>query len=60
MSDNKTGIRNANVKADMDLSKTLLKMIAIGFAGGAALIGSAKAFGDFFEEKLKEFGGDKK
>lgn len=50
MSSNKSGIKNASVRADMDLGRTLIKIVALGFAGGAALIGGAKAFGDYMEE----------
>lgn len=58
MSSNKTGIRNMSVQADTDLSKTLLKIMAVGFAGAAALIGSAKALGDYIEEKRDDKKGE--
>ena len=59
MSSNKTGIRNMSVQADTDLGKTLLAIMAVGFAGAAALIGSAKALGDYIEERRDNQKGDK-
>ncbi len=51
MASNKTGIGNLQANADLRLGRTLLKIIAFGVAGGAALIGGAKTLGDKFEEK---------
>ena len=48
-----------SVQADTDLGKTLLKIMAVGFAGAAALIGSAKALGDYIEERRDNQKGDK-
>lgn len=39
------------VKTDIGLGRSLLKIIAFGVAGGAALIGGAKALGEKLEEK---------
>jgi hypothetical protein len=46
MSSNKTGLRNAGRKPDAELGGVLLKIVAIGVAGGAALIGAAMKLGD--------------
>lgn len=51
MASNKTGIGNMQTKADLSLGKALLTILAAGFAGGAALIGAAKALGDKLEQK---------
>ncbi len=51
MASNKTGIDNIQAGIAPSLGKALLKIIAFGVAGGAALIGGAKALGDKLEEK---------
>lgn len=51
MASNKTGISNAQVNADLHLGRVLLKIIAAGVAGGAALIGGAKVLGEKLEDK---------
>ena len=53
----KSGMRNVKKKsAAAGLAGALLKIIFIGFAGGAALIAGSKAAGEKLlnEEKLKE------
>ena len=56
MASNKTGIGNLQANADLNLGKALIKIIAFGVAGGAALIGGAKALGEKLEEKqVKDF-----
>ena len=59
MASNKTGMREAAGIGGSGLGSSLLKIVAIGFAGGAALIGGAKALGDALEGKqesdLKKF-----
>ena len=51
MASNKTGMTEAGGMAGKGLGGALLKIVAIGFAGGAALIGGAKAFGEALESK---------
>ena len=51
MASNKTGMTKAGGSAGRGLGGALLKIVAIGFAGGAALIGGAKALGEALEEK---------
>lgn len=51
MSSNKTGIRNPQVKADVKLGRVLIRIVAVGFAGGTVLIGFAKRVGEKLEEK---------
>ncbi|MBQ9273014.1 MAG: hypothetical protein IJ227_04775 [Mogibacterium sp.] len=46
MASNKSGIKNTTAKADLDLGKALLSIVAAGVAGGAVLIGAAKALGE--------------
>ena len=58
MSSNKANITNMP-KGEVSLVKALLKILAFGIAGGAALLGSAKALGDQMEkndldDKFKE------
>ena len=52
----KTGMKEADMskagaKADAELAKALLKIVAVGVAGGAALIGGAKKVGDRISKK---------
>ena len=49
MASNKAKIRNAQAAADLHLGRVLIKIVAVGFAGGVALIGSAKALGEKLE-----------
>ena len=49
MASNKTGMTKAAGSAGSGLGGSLLKIVAIGFAGGAALIGGAKALGEALE-----------
>lgn len=51
MASNKAKIRNAQAAADLHLGRVLIKIVAVGFAGGVALIGSAKALGEKLEAK---------
>ena len=51
MASNKTGIENMQAGVAPSLGKALLKIMAFGVAGGAALIGGAKALGEKLEEK---------
>ena len=51
MASNKTGINNPATKADLELGKALLGIVAAGVAGGVALIGAAKAVGEMLLEK---------
>ena len=46
MASNKTGIDNLNTSAGGGLGGTLLKVIAVGVAGGALLISGAKQLGE--------------
>jgi hypothetical protein len=56
MASNKAKIRNTQVAADLHLGRVLIKIVAFGVAGGAALIGSAKALGEKLEAKqIKDF-----
>ena len=53
----KSGMRNVKKKsAATGLGKALLKILFVGFAGGAALIAGSKTAGEKFlnEEKLKK------
>ena len=50
MASNKAKIRNTQVAADLHLGRVLIKIVAFGVAGGAALIGGAKALGEKLEE----------
>lgn len=51
MASNKTGIDNINADAGSGLGGALLKIIAVGVAGGALLIGGAKQLGEALLEK---------
>ena len=51
MASKKTGIDNINTSAGAGLGGTLLKIVAVGVAGGALLIGGAKQLGDALLEK---------
>lgn len=51
MASNKTGIDNLQAGIAPGLGKALIKILAFGVAGGAALIGGAKALGEKLEEK---------
>lgn len=51
MASNKSRLTNTQAEADLSLGKALLRIIAFGVAGGAALIGGAKALGEKLEEK---------
>lgn len=55
----KSGMRKRDLSAagkpaDANLAKTLLKMIAVGVAGGAALIAAGKRSGEEIEKKFEE------
>ena len=50
MSSNKAKIGNMQTEGGAGLVKALLKILAFGIAGGAALLGGAKAVGDKLEE----------
>ena len=51
MASNKAKLRNVKVKAAPGLGKALIKVLAVGVAGGATLIGGAKALGEKLEQK---------
>ena len=51
MASNKANITNIQEKGELSLVKDVLKILAIGIAGGAALLSSAKALGDKMDEK---------
>ena len=50
MASNKTGMKAAKGGAGEGLGDSLLRIIAAGIVGGAALIGFAKALGEAVEE----------
>jgi cell division protein FtsB len=54
MASNKTGMTAANGVVRKGLGNALIKIVGIGFAGGAVLIGSAKALGEAIESKQAE------
>ncbi len=54
MASNKTGMRSGTGAGGASLGKALLGIVAIGVAGGAALVGGAKAFGEFLTKKQVE------
>lgn len=54
MSSNKSGMRPARRDSGPSLAGTLLKIVAIGVAGGAALIGGAMKLGEQIENKQRE------
>ena len=54
----KIGIRNADMSAagkpaDKNLAKSLLKVLAVGIAGGAALLVGGKKVGEKLDENKK-------
>ena len=51
MASKKSGLKNMGVKADRDLGGALLKILAVGVAGGALLISGAKSVGEALLEK---------
>ncbi len=51
MASNKTGIDNVNASAGSSLGGILLKIIAVGIAGGALLISGAKQVGEALLDK---------
>lgn len=51
MASNKTGIDNLNAGAGGGLGSTLLKIVAVGVAGGALLISGAKQLGEALLDK---------
>lgn len=51
MASNKSGLRNANTNMGGGLGGTLLKIVAVGVAGGALLISGAKQLGDALLDK---------
>ena len=51
MSSNKTGIDNLKAGAGGGLGSTLLKIVAVGVAGGALLISGAKQLGEALLDK---------
>lgn len=51
MASNKTGIDNLNAKAGGGLGSTLIKIVAVGVAGGALLISGAKQLGEALLDK---------
>ena len=51
MASNKTGIDNVNASAGGGLGGTLLKIVAVGVAGGALLISGAKQLGEALLDK---------
>ena len=58
MASNKTGMRQAGGIVKRGLGSALIKIVAVGFAGGTVLIGSAKALGEAIESR--QAGGQKK
>ena len=50
MASNKTGMKAAKGAAGAGLGDALIRIIAAGLVGGAALIGLAKALGEAIEE----------
>ncbi|MBQ3370564.1 MAG: hypothetical protein IJG48_06030 [Mogibacterium sp.] len=51
MASNKTGIENLNASAGGGLGSTLIKIVAVGVAGGALLISGAKQLGEALLDK---------
>lgn len=51
MASNKTGIDNINAGAGGGLGGTLIKILAVGVAGGALLISGAKQLGEALLDK---------
>lgn len=51
MASNKTGMKAAEGVIRKGLGSALIKIVGIGFAGGAVLIGSAKKIGEAIESK---------
>lgn len=51
MASNKTGIDNLNANAGGGLGSTLIKIVAVGVAGGALLISGAKQLGEALLDK---------
>ncbi len=51
MASNKTGLDNINAAPGGGLGGTLLKILAVGVAGGALLISGAKSLGDALLDK---------
>ena len=51
MASNKAKIRNTQAAADLHLGRVLIKIVAVGVAGGTVLIGSAKALGEKLEQR---------
>ena len=51
MANNKSGLRNINTNPGAGLGGTLIKIVAVGVAGGALLISGAKQLGDALLEK---------
>ena len=51
MASNKTGMNNAGASSGGGLGGTLLKIIAVGVAGGALLISGAKQLGEALLDK---------
>jgi NAD/NADP transhydrogenase alpha subunit len=57
MASNKAGIRYVPVKTKPRLTKTLFKIVTVGFAGGTAIIAVAKNLGETIEERqVREYG----
>ncbi len=54
MSSNKTGLKEAGRMPDAELGSTLLKIVGVGVAGGAALVGGAMVLGDQIAKKQVE------
>lgn len=51
MASKKSGLKNAGSKAGGGLGEALLKIIAVGVAGGALLISGAKTLGEALLDK---------
>ena len=51
MASNKTGMKNASGSSSSGLGGALLTIVAVGVAGGAALIGGAKVLGETLLKK---------
>lgn len=54
MASNKSNMRGPEASSGASLAGTLLRMLAVGVAGGIALIGGAKKLGEQIEKKQKE------
>ena len=54
MASNKTGMRAAKGSVKKGLGNALIRIVAVGVAGGTVLIGSAKKLGEAIERKQSD------